>query len=278
MQAAKIIEAQNILGEGEPWEHGALGPMVPSLIPIRIQEHTAKHCFSACLYHEPTFQERFPQRDYKERYLERCADSCEAILREGHHLNIICDQASLQDALSIPVGSVFLCTQEPKGAFAKHLFRYYSPLLPAHPTIQYWHFRGMDNILKSEDEPKLIADFAASGCDVLRSPYFPIRAPNKHYIRVRGSCSVNLRGAASLAHFLTSVPLSIQTGSKAFHCDEFHLDKWFQRDWRHLRAFTLVDRAMYDDFYRELKEMIAEGVDQTIRIAVKRGGPMSSTK
>lgn len=278
MRWATITEAQNILGAGEPWEHGALGPRVPIITPVRVIDHTSEHCFSACLFHEPTFAERFPERSFQERYLERCHASGEALAREGHHLNIICDHASLDDALSLNLGSVFVCHDEPKIPFAKHLFRYYSTLLPRHPTVKWWHFRGMDNILKSDHEPALLADFAASGCDLLRSPYSPMSGQNKRYVSVRGSCSVNLRGAASLAHFLTSVPLESKLGPLAFHCDELHLNKWFQRDWRQLKLYTLIDRRMRDEFYEELRGMVAEGVDQIVRVLVRKGGPMSSSK
>jgi len=278
MQWARITEAQNILGAGEPWENGALGPLIPSVEPILIREHQARHCFSACLFREPTFEERFPDRSWGERYLERCAASIDAMDRLGCHLNIICDAASLSDALSLGVGSVFLCDDEPTVPFAKHLFRYYSALLPPHPTVEFYHFRGMDNILKSDDEPALLDNFAKSGCDVLRSPYFPMSGKDKCYMRVRGSCSVNMRGAASLAHFLSSTPLASKKGPAAFHCDEFHLDKWFQRDWRHLKSYTMIDRKMGPEFYQEMQQMIDEGVDQTIRVQVRKGGPMSSTK
>lgn len=281
MRWATITEAHNILGLGEPWEHGALGPRMPILHPIRVVEHTSRHCFSACLFREPTFEKRFPTRDYRERYLERCHASGEALTREGHHLNIICDQESLDDALSLGIGSVFVCHDDMPKPFTKHVFRYYSTLLPRHPTVEFWHFRGMDNILKSDDEPRLIEEFERSGCDLLRSPYFPFKViQGKRYIRVRGSCSVNLRGAASLAHFLTSVPILGQPGAKAFHCDEIHLDKWFQRDWRYLKTFTLVDRSMYPAFYEELREMVDAGAEQIIRVKVaKKGtGPMSSAK
>ena len=276
MSFAQIICADGEYGDKEPWECGVLGPRIPTLIPVRIQEHTAEHCFSACLYHEPTFKERFPQRDYRERYLERCAASGDEMLKEGCHLNIICDQASLDDALSIPVGSVFLCTEEPRGPFTKHLFRYYSPMLPAHPTVRYWHFRGMDNILKSPEEKKLIEQFSASGCDLLRSPYFPFK--NKEYIRVKGSCSVNLRGGASLSHFLTTCSLRPLKGKMAFHCDEVHLDKWFRRDWEKLKVFTLIDRKLGKEFYRDLQEMIESGMDHHITVRKRIGGPMSSVK
>lgn len=278
MQWARITEAQNILGAGEPWEHGALGPMVPNLVPVRVRDHSAKHCFSVCLYREPTYEERFPERSWSERYLERCAASIEALERHRHHLNIICDAASLSDALSLGVGSVFLCDDEPTAPFAKHLFRYHSVFLPPHPTIEYYHFRGMDNILKSEDEPALIGDFAQSGCDVLRSPYFPMSGPDKRYIRVRGSCSVNLRGAKAMAHFLSSTPLVVPTGNAAFHCDEFHLDKWFGRYWYHLKPYTMIDRKMGPEFYLEMQEMVEAGVDQIVRVQVRKGGPMSSSK
>jgi hypothetical protein len=278
MNWARITEAQNILGKGEPWEHGALGPMIPRIEPVKVRDHSARHCFSACLFREPTFQLRFPGRSYQERYLERCAASVEALAREGHHLNIICDQKSLKDALSIGIGSVFLCLESPSITFAKHLFRYYSVFLPCHPTIEYYHFRGMDNILKSAEEPKLIEEFEASGCDLLRSPYFPFSANQDGYIRVRGSCSVNLRAAKSLAHFLSHQPLSGLPGRMAFHCDEAHLNKWFQRDWRHLNAFTLIDRKLKAEFYADLRKMVNEGVDQTIVVRIKSNGPMSSQK
>jgi hypothetical protein len=210
--------------------------------------------------------------------MDRCADSIEALQKNGHHLNIISDAASLSDALSLNVGSVFLCDDEPTAPFAKHIFRYYSVFLPPHPTIKYYHFRGMDNILKSDQEPALIDDFEQSSCDVLRSPYFPMGGADKRYIRVRGSCSVNLRGAKALAHFLSCTSLDAPKGNAAFHCDEIHLDKWFERNWRHLKTYTMIDRKMQPDFYREMQEMVDAGIDQIIRVQVRKGGPMSSTK
>ena len=64
----------------------------------------------------------------------------------------------------------------------------------------------------------------------------------------------------------------------AFHCDEAHLNKWFQRDWRHLNTFTLIDRKLKAEFYADLRKMVNEGVDQTVVIRIKSNGPMSSQK
>lgn len=255
-----------------------LGPTVPNLIPIQVRQHDSRHCFSACLYHEPTYNERLPGRSWTERYLGRCAASIEELEKHGHHLNIICDEASLDAALSLGVGSVFLCDEEPIGPFAKHLFRYYSVFLPTHPTVEYYHFRGMDNILKSNDEPGLISDFEQSRCDILRSPYIAMSGEERTYFRVRGSCSVSLRGAKALAHFLSSTPLVVPEGKAAFHCDEFHLNKWFERYWRHLNPYTIIDRKMKVEFYDELKMMTDAGIDQVIRIHIRKDGPMSSIK
>lgn len=101
---------------------------------------------------------------------------------------------------------------------------------------------------------------------------------DREYIAVRGSCSVNLRAANSLAHFLAFTPLVVPEGKAAFHCDEFHLHKWFLRDRNYLEPFTLIDRKMPWEFYEEMQQMIKAGAFQVIQIRVSKNGPMSSSK
>lgn len=277
MSFAQIICADGEYGESEPWEHGVLGKYIPQITPVRIEEHTARHCFSVCLYHEPEFAERFPLRTVQGRYIERALAAKERLKQHGCSVNIICDKASLQDALDLNMGSVFLCHDEPKQPFGKHLLRYYSPLLMPHPTVEFYHFRGMDNILSSEEEMPLLNEFARSGCDILRSPYSPLKYKLKQYIKVRGSCSVNLRGGMALSHFLTSVPLAKQRWPLSFHCDELHLNAWMERYSSKLKQFILIDRRQNRAFYEEMQTLIEDGVEGIIKLKIGKGGPMTSS-
>lgn len=241
----------------------AFEPESPPFTPIIERPTKARHCFSVCLYSEPLFTVQFPQRNFNKRYLENIPAVTERLAATNYALNIFCDAASLQTALNLNVGSVYLVTKAKEFAFQQHIWRYFSTLLPKHETIQCYHFRGMDNLLASEDELTLFERFRLSGCDIKHAPYH--RASGNIYVPVRGSCSVAHEGIKSLGWWLQNHKQRHPTNwPETWHSDEDHLTGWFSEAKLSHRLFTIIDRELPMAFYRSLSEQIERGIPLTI--------------
>lgn len=255
-------------------DHAALVAAVPF---VRIIERptSATHCFSVCLYHEPTYAARFPGRDFKVRYLDTMPAVKEIFARQNFALRIFCDRAMRETSLSFGIGSVYEVTEPPAFAFAQHLWRYCSVLLPPHRTIRAHHFRGLDNLAVTDTEIRLLDQFLSSGSDILHMPYLRIRG--RAYTPVRGSCSVAHQGIRSLAHQLHTVPnASAGEWPADWHNDEIWLSAWFDAVKHTSKLFTVVDRALPPAFYEDLKRQIASG--QPLHVVRIPRGPMTSVK
>lgn len=209
------------------------------------RETTAQHCYVACLYREPEFARLFPQRSFERRYLAQREAIAEHLQRTGFHLHIWCDEAMLDSALSLGVGNVFRVTTPPAFPFQQHQWRYWSVMLPPHPTIRAYHFRGMDNIAGTGDQAlpvALLKRFLRTRMDLLHAPY----QPGRHWLPVRGSCSVAGRGIRSLrAWLLTHAEQKRpRRDNELWHNDELMLSRWFAARSKLLRLHTLVDRQL----------------------------------
>lgn len=232
-----------------------------NITAVEIVHTDAKECYSVCLYKEPLYKQLHPTRDFKQRYLEPFKDDVRNHL-EKHKmaLNIFCDEESLELAISLKTGSVYLVTQKPLYPFFQHLYRYYSVFLE-HPTIQTYHFRGMDNIVADDTAVSRLREFHNSSMDVLNMPYF--RNFTSKYCPIRGSCSISRRGIKSLAGFLKHKRLYPDVTNKRllWHSDEDFLTEWFNGIKNTLGIYTIVDRELPMDFYFDLMNMTKSGAN-----------------
>lgn len=243
-----------------PWEP-------PSFEPIQDLATEAEHCFSVCLYREPEFAWRFPTRSFNGRYLDHAERVKELFERNGWHLRIFADEAMLETALGLRMGSVYRVRSAPAFPFGQHLWRYFSVLIP-HTTIRAHHFRGMDNLLVSENDLRLMMRLLDGGFDLLHAPY--IRAKGGGiYTPVRGSCSVAGAGIESLAVHLRTMPHEYPGDwPEHWHSDELWLGRWFERERRRLRLLTMIDREMHQDWLDSLADQIRTGPPfEVVRVA-----------
>lgn len=242
------------------WARPAPADACLPFVPAIERATTARHGFSVCLYQEPEFAERFPGRDFAARYLARMPRVAELFARQDFALAIFADTAMLDTALGFGFGSVYHVATPPAFAFAQHLYRYYAALLPVHPTVRAWHFRGLDNLLVKPDEIQLFEHFLASGCDILHAPY--LRNRGSVYTPVRGSCSVANAGITSLACRLQHTP-PLDLGEEwpaRWHNDELWLSDWFNEVRSTSRLYTVVDRVLPPEFHAQVAEQVNTGL------------------
>lgn len=258
----------------ESWQPITVGvPMTRPAFEV-VQEHhtTARHCFSVCLYREPTFEQRFPARDFWQRYLQPGDDIRTMLARHNAHLKIWCDRAMLETAVRMDLGDIYLVTDPPPHPWSQHLWRYYATLLPAHETIVAYHFRGLDNVAR--EDMAMLDRFVEGGFDVLRAAYR--RGARSIYTPVRGSCSLARNGIASLAHQLctrTPRPLSA-AWPEPFHIDEAFLAAWWRVAHRHLNSMTYIDRKPTPEIFREIRRAMLRGRRIAVEGAIRSDGPM----
>lgn len=246
------------MGEHKPAPFDSFTPSRQPFIPAVVRESYGPHCFSACLYDQPHPKRRHV--NFAERYLDSMPAVRDRLEETGYGLNIFCDAAMLQTALSFECGSVYLVTEPPKFEFQQHVWRYYSALLPNHPTIQAYHFRGMDNLLASNDELEMFDQFLAGGYEIKHAPYTR-KAGGDIYTPIRGSCSVAGRGIQSLGWWLsTQEHFAPEDWPSTWHNDEDHLARWFNAVKHHHSLFTILDRDMPMHFYRDLSIQLETGM------------------
>lgn len=232
---------------------------------VKERSTKAKHCFSACLYHEPDFKKLFPKRNYNKRYLEIVERLIPYFKEKNYALNVFCDAKMLPVAEKFGFGSIYLVNQHPTFPFSQHLYRYYSVFLPEHETIRAYHFRGMDNLIPTEDFTGFINHFLFSKSDLLHAPYTRIKG-GLVYTPVRGSCSVANNGISSLASFIRTNKPEIPVESwRAWHCDETYLTKWFNQCKLNLKLMTIIDRDMHMQFYCDFHKILSDGKSMTIK-------------
>lgn len=244
----------------DPAPPATISPVSPPRCEaVVIRPTTATHCFSACLYHEPEFKKRFPGRNYANRYLHSMQEVIPHFRARNFALNIFADEAMLETALSFGFGSVYCVRDKPPFPFAQHVYRYYSALLPEHPTIRAYHFRGMDNLVPSDPFMAVLERFVGAGGEILHAPY--LRARGLMYMPIRGSCSVANGGISNLARFLRTTPLEppTQPWPEGWHCDEHYLARWFKQERLRTRIHTIVDRPLPFEFHAFLHDQIAAG-------------------
>lgn len=231
---------------------------------VEILPTTSSECYSVCLYREPLYKTIKPRVDFKDRYLKPFQEDVKKHLDANKiDLNIFCDQESLELALSLKTGSVYLVKQKPLYPFFQHLYRYYSVFLNT-PGVQTYHFRGMDNIVSSDNSVKNRRAFHRSDMDVLNMPYF--RRGIETYCPIRGSCSVSRNGIKSLATFLKDNRFfpDLNNPKLLWHSDEDFLSEWYNMIKHTLGSFIIVDRPLPMDFYFDLKNMIDKQSNFTI--------------
>lgn len=233
--------------DAAPW----LEAGVPALTCLRRSRTEAAESFSVCLYDEPAYARRFPNRDRRMLYTGRFEAIREFLDDSGLHLRLFCDAAMADEALRLDRGDVWLVQTPPAFPFHQHLWRYYAALLADQPSIRVIHFRGLDNVADTAELP-LLRQFAASGTDILHAPF--VRQHTGLYMTVRGSCSVANAGIGSLAWFLRTFPCREKSAPEDWRCDELYLHEWFRRVSRHHSTMTVVDREMPPEFYADLAE------------------------
>jgi hypothetical protein len=247
----------------QPW--AAFEYRRPSFISsLKIEATEATHCFSVCLYHEPEFAVRFRARDFKARYLS-CMEDLSRWLRDtGYALNIFTDAEMAETALKFGCGSVYLVSAPPQFPFAQHLWRYYSALLPDHDTIKAYHFRGLDNVMISEPERKIIARMVEDDAGLMHAPY--LRKNGEVYTPVRGSFSVAHEGIRALRWYLSTTPqpMPSEEWPEAWHSDENYLTGFYQAAARVLNTYTIVDRKLPMEFYADFHQRFTNGYSNTI--------------
>jgi len=225
--------------------------------PAIVRPTDAEHCFSVCLYREPEFVKRFPNRDYKKRYLDTIPAIREFTARHNFALNIFADPAMLETALSFDVGSVYVVTAPPAFPFSQHVYRYYSALLPTHPTIRAYHFRGLDNVTVADEELALLRHFVDTGAELMHAPY--LRAAGSLYTPVRGTCSIAGQAIRSLGEYLISTPNVAPEDHKGiWHNDEIYLGRWFDRVKESLFLYTIIDREMPIEYHMQFAAQIRQ--------------------
>lgn len=211
-----------------------------------------------------------PKSDFKERFLKPFQDDVQNHLEKyGIALNIFCDEGMVDVALSLNAGSVYVVKQKPLYPFFQHLYRYYSVFLK-HPTIQTYHFRGMDNIVTSDNAMNNLRNFHNSTMDILNMPY--LRYKTDLYCPIRGSCSISRRAIPSLANFLKQHRLypDLQNINSLWHSDEDFLMEWYNRVKYTLGCYTILDRLMPMDFHIELNNKLKKG-SHFVMIDAERG-------
>lgn len=237
---------------------------------VEIIPYNTREYFSVCLYKEPMYKTLRPKSDFKERYLKPFQDDVKRHLEEYNiGLNIFCDEESLELALSLKTGSVYLVKQRPLYPFFQHLYRYYSVFLNQ-PGVQTYHFRGMDNIVTSDNAMANLRSFHNSTMDILNMPY--LRYKTDKYCPIRGSCSVSRRGITSLKEFIKGNRIypDVQNLTSLWHSDEDFLTEWYNRVKHSLGSFIIVDRKLPMDFFIDLNSMIEKSTNFLI-INAERG-------
>lgn len=256
-----------------PWERLAPLLPVPGFVQVRTAEASSSpHAFSVCLYREPSFEQRFPGRDFAQRYLQPRGEIVEFLRRHGARLIVWCDEAMLETVLAMGYGDVFLVTDPPAHPWAQHLWRYWSCHLALDPAIKALHFRGLDNLLN--EDFAMLDRFVASGCDVLRASYR--RGARSRYTPVRGSCSLARHGITSLAHHMRMErpsPLSL-VWPEPFHIDEAFLASWWRSALPWLDVMSYVDRVQHPRFWRECHATIEHGRKLIIEGLKRDDGPL----
>lgn len=239
-----------------------------------VQEHhtTARHCFSVCLYREPTFEQRFPGRDFWRRYLQPVDEIRALLTRHNAHLKIWCDRLMLDTVIAMDLGDIYLVTDPPAHPWAQHLWRYYSTLLPYHESIQAYHFRGLDNIV--HEDMAMLDRFVDGRYDVLRAAYR--RGARSLYTPVRGSVSLARNGILSLRHRLcTRAPRPLSpVWPEPFHIDEAFLAAWWRASYRHLDTMTYVDRRPTSEIFVETRRAMLCGRRVHLEGLIRADGPM----
>ena len=233
--------------------------------------------FSTCLFQEPEYARLFPARDVSRRFLQR-DDVSYACEKNKASLCIFCDEANVEHALSFREANVYLVAKrQEEPAFAQHLWRYYSTLLPgAHK--RFHHFRGLDNV--AAEDISLTECFELSRADLLHAPYHAFKqVEGKEYIPVRGSCSVARKGVAELADWLSTKrvePVLAVGSKKSFHLDEFFLRGFFYARLGKINLFTLVDRLLPPAAWEDLQTAIKRGATVSLHAAIGKGLHMRS--
>lgn len=256
-----------------PWELAPPVLPMPGFVQVRTAEPgSSPHCFSVCLYREPTFEQRFPGRDFAARYLQPRDEILDLLRKHGAHLKVWCDEAMLDTVMAMGFGDVYLVTDPPAHPWSQHLWRYWTCLTTLDSAIKALHFRGLDNLAR--EDFAMLDRFVASECDVLRAAYR--RGARSRYTPVRGSCSLARRGIRSLAHFLRSEipsPLS-QVWPEPFHIDETALARWWTEALPWLDVMSYVDREMHPRFWRECHTTITHGHKLLIEGRKTDDGPL----
>lgn len=247
---------------------GDLGPwQSPSMARVSRRFTTARqiagefaHVFSVCLYEEPCYQSRFPNRDYRARYIQRIPQIRRHLTDLGWGLHIWTSPDLVSRVMSLPINaSVHIVHDLPSFPFAQHLWRYYAALLsPQSRGSQVVHFRGLDNLLVDAREVAMLRRFAEDGGDVLHAPF--VRSYNGRYMQIRGSCSVAGNGLDALGWFLRGHDQPLHTDPDDWRSDEIYLDRWFQSSQQWLRTWTVIDRAMPPAFYSWLRKRLTQGL------------------
>ena len=235
----------------------------PLFRPIVERDFGAKKAVSACLFHEPEYAKLFPDRDFEGRYLS----SAPAIRRRldalGYAPVLFCDEASVERAVALNLGSVYLVEDTPLFPFSQHLYRYYAAFLSRFEVI---HFRGLDNMDLADYDAAMMARFDGSGCDLYHAPY----SIHGMYFPIRGSCGVRAAGIDSLAAAMCHEPFEpVGSPRDRWHCDEANLARWFAKERRKLRLFTVVDRRKDTPFFVDFQRQIELGSSFELHFALR---------
>ena len=240
-----------------------------SIEGVEIKPVIYSEYYSVCLYKEPLYKQIRPKSDFKKRYLEPFQEEVQAHL-EKHKmgLNIFCDAESVDLALSLKAGSVYVVKTPKQYPFFQHLYRYYSVFLEDR-GVKTYHFRGMDNIVCSDEAMDKLKEFHGSNKDILHMPY--LRYKTDQYCPIRGSCSVSNRGIESLRVFLRDNRFfpNVADNTLLWHSDEDFLAEWFNVAKNNLNIYTIIDRLMPMQYYVDLNNMIEKNVDFTIRRSLR---------
>lgn len=231
---------------------------------VRTGAELGTHVISACLFREPEWAERFPDRDFNTRYLEG-SDRLAAFLAEsGWGLVLFVDRAMLPIALSLAKLAerveVYRVTTRPRFPFEQQVWRYLSVLLPG-AEDRVWHFRGMDDLVPCATWRELAEGMVTGAADLL---HWPCRqAAGRLYVPVRGKCSMRAAAVLSLRRWWQAHEAHDWTGDhwrNRWHSDELWLGEWFAAESDALRVTTVVDRWLGPEFQAWVKRREALGV------------------
>lgn len=257
-----------------PWLQPATLP-APAFTWMRQRRGSGPHGWSTCLYHEPSFAERFPHRDFRQRYLAQRDVIAQFIGAHNGTFVIFTDEAMLDTAMDLQLGSVALVHEPAVCPWAQHLWRYYAVLAAQEfPAVKAWHFRGLDNVHR--DDVAMLDRFLTAGFDLLRASYR--RGTPSLYTPVRGSCSVAAQGIPALAWGLRHRAPQGVVGADAFHCDERWLARWFEACQRWLNTFSFIDRSPAKGLWLDTLRSLRYGLRVHLEGQITDDGPLRSKK